>query len=121
MSSGEEGSRAIVAALLANLGIALSKFAAFLVTGSSSMLSESVHSLADTGNQVLLLFGRRQSRRQADEEHPFGYGQDRYFYAFVVAEVLFSLGSLFEADSPRIRSALHDSTIEARRQLIELS
>jgi cation diffusion facilitator family transporter len=95
VSSGEEGSRAIVAALLANLGIALSKFAAFLVTGSSSMLSESVHSLADTGNQVLLLFGRRQSRRQADEEHPFGYGQDRYFYAFVVAVVLFSLGSLF--------------------------
>lgn len=96
MSAGEEGSnKAIIAALAANLGIAISKFVAFLITGSSSMLAESVHSVADTGNQGLLLLGRVRARRPADEEHPFGHSQDRYFYAFVVALVLFSLGSLF--------------------------
>ncbi len=94
MSAGG-GTRAIVAALLANLGIAISKFVAFLVTGSSSLLAESVHSVADTGNQGLLLLGGRRAQRVADVEHPFGYGRDRYFYAFVVALVLFSLGSLF--------------------------
>ena len=85
----------MLAALLANLGIAVSKFVGFLVTGSTSMLAESVHSVADTGNQGLLLFGRRQAGRPADAAHPFGHGRDRYFYAFVVALVLFSLGSLF--------------------------
>jgi len=95
MSSGEEGGKAIIAALFANLGIAISKFVAFLITGSSSMLAESVHSVADTGNQGLLLLGRRRSRREPDEDHPFGHGRDRYFYAFVVALVLFSIGSLF--------------------------
>ncbi len=96
MSAGEEGgNKAIVAALSANLGIAISKFVAFLVTGSSSMLAESVHSVADTGNQGLLLLGRSRAKRPPDEEHPFGYSRDRYFYAFVVALVLFSLGSLF--------------------------
>jgi cation diffusion facilitator family transporter len=89
------GVRAIVAALLANLGIAIAKFAAYLVTGSASMLAESVHSLADTGNQALLLLGGRTASRAATPEHPFGYGRDRYFYAFVVSLVLFSLGSLF--------------------------
>lgn len=92
---GEEGGAAIIAALLANLGIAAAKFVAFVFTGSSSLLAEAVHSLADTGNQGLLLFGRRRAERPADERHPFGYGADRYFYAFVVALVLFTLGSLF--------------------------
>src|SRR4051812_4558454 len=87
--------RAIIAALLANLAIAISKFVAFAVTGASSMLAEAIHSVADTGNQALLMFGGRQAQRQPDERHPFGYGRDRYFYAFVVALVLFSLGSLF--------------------------
>jgi len=86
---------AIVAAFLANLGIAVLKFVAFAVTNSSSMLSESIHSLADTGNQGLLLLGRARARRPADQQHPFGYGSMRYFYAFVVAFVLFSLGGVF--------------------------
>jgi len=90
-----ESRRAIVAAFLANLGIAVIKFAAFLITNSSSMLSESIHSLADTGNQGLLLLGRKRASRPADEQHPFGYGSVRYFYAFVVAFVLFSLGGVF--------------------------
>jgi cation diffusion facilitator family transporter len=91
-----EGSRrAIFAALLANLGIALSKLVAFLFTGAASMLAETVHSLADTGNQALLILGTRRASRPATEAHPFGYGRERYFWAFVVALVLFSLGSLF--------------------------
>jgi cation diffusion facilitator family transporter len=90
-----ESKRAIVAAFLANLGIAVIKFVAFVVTHSSSMLSESIHSLADTGNQGLLLLGRARSQRPADDQHPFGYGTVRYFYAFVVAFVLFSLGGVF--------------------------
>jgi cation diffusion facilitator family transporter len=87
--------RAIIAALLANLGIAISKFVGFLITSSSSMLAESIHSVADTGNQALLLLGGRKARRDPTEDHPFGYGRERYFWAFVVALVLFSLGSLF--------------------------
>jgi len=93
--SASGGTRAIVAALAANLGIAVAKFVGFLITGSSSMLAESAHSVADSGNQGLLLLGGRRARREATQEHPFGYGRDRYFYAFVVALVLFSLGSLF--------------------------
>jgi cation diffusion facilitator family transporter len=89
------GGKAIVAALAANLAIAAAKLVGFAVTGSSSMLAEAVHSFADSGNQVLLLVGGRRASRDADERHPFGYGRDRYFYAFVVALVLFSLGSLF--------------------------
>lgn len=87
--------RAILAALLANAGIAVAKFIGFLITGSSSMLAESVHSVADTSNQGLLLFGQRQARKDADALHPFGYGRSRYFYSFVVALVLFTLGSVF--------------------------
>ncbi|MDT5266656.1 MAG: hypothetical protein QOI90_3282 [Mycobacterium sp.] len=87
--------RAIVAALLANAGIAVAKFVGFIITGSSSMLAESVHSVADTSNQGLLLFGQRQARKEADDLHPFGYGRSRYFYSFVVALVLFTLGSVF--------------------------
>jgi cation diffusion facilitator family transporter len=89
------GTRAIVAALLANLGIAITKFVAFLLTASSSMLAESVHSVADSGNQALLLLGGRRARRRATAEHPFGFGRERYIYAFIVSIVLFSLGGLF--------------------------
>lgn len=89
------GARAIVAALLANAGIALAKFIGYLITGSSSMLAEAVHSVADTSNQGLLLLGGRTARRAATPEHPFGYGRDRYFYSFVVALLLFTLGSVF--------------------------
>jgi cation diffusion facilitator family transporter len=90
-----EGGKAIVAALGANLAIATAKVVGFVITGSSSMLAEAVHSFADSGNQVLLLVGGKRARRDADERHPFGYGRERYFYSFVVALVLFSLGSLF--------------------------
>ncbi len=93
--SAEGSGRAIVAALLANLGIALTKFVAFVITSSSSMLAESIHSLADTGNQALLLLGRKGARKPADEAHPFGYGRVRYVYAFLVAVVLFTVGGLF--------------------------
>ncbi len=87
--------RTIIAAFLANLGIALSKFIVFLITGAASMLAEAIHSLADTGNQGLLMLGGKGSQKPADEEHPFGYGTLRYFWAFVVALVLFSVGGLF--------------------------
>jgi len=89
------GTRAIVAALIANAGIAVAKLIGYLITGSSSMLAESVHSLADTSNQGLLLLGGKRAKRAATSEHPFGYGRDRYFYSFVVALLLFSLGSVF--------------------------
>jgi cation diffusion facilitator family transporter len=92
----EGGSRkAIIAAFLANLGIAIAKFIAFLITASAGMLAESVHSLADTGNQGLLLLGGKKAARKATPTHPFGYGRERYFWAFVVALVLFSLGGAF--------------------------
>jgi len=93
--SASGGNRAIVAALAANLGIAVTKFVAYLLTGSSSMLAESIHSVADSGNQGLLLVGGRRSRRAATPEHPFGYGRERYIYAFIVSIVLFSVGGLF--------------------------
>jgi cation diffusion facilitator family transporter len=87
--------RAVVAALAANLGIAATKFVAFAITGSASMLAESVHSVADSANQVLLLVGRTRSRRAETQEHPFGFGAERYVYAFIVAVVLFVVGSIF--------------------------
>jgi cation diffusion facilitator family transporter len=87
--------KAIIAALLANAGIAVAKFIGYLITGSSSMLAESVHSVADTSNQGLLLFGQQRARKEADRLHPFGYGRSRFFYSFVVALVLFTLGSVF--------------------------
>lgn len=89
------GRKAVIAAMLANLGIAVTKFLAWLLTGASSMLAESIHSVADTSNQGLLLLGGRLARRKATPEHPFGYGRVRYLYAFVVAIVLFSVGGLF--------------------------
>jgi len=92
----QEGSRkAIIAAFFANAGIAVAKFVGFLLTGASSMLAESVHSFADSSNQGLLLLGGKRARRNADAAHPFGYGRERYFWSFVVALVIFSLGSLF--------------------------
>ncbi len=93
--STEGGTRAIMAALAANLGIAATKFVAFLLTRSSSMLAESIHSLADSGNQLLLLIGGKRAARAADEEHPFGYGRQRYVYAFIVSIVLFTVGGMF--------------------------
>lgn len=91
-----EGSRrAVLAALLANLGIAIAKFVAYGFTGASSMLAEAVHSVADTGNQALLLLGSARARRAPTPSHPFGYGRERYFWSFVVALVLFTLGALF--------------------------
>jgi cation diffusion facilitator family transporter len=94
MASGG-GTKAIVAALAANIGIAITKFIAWALTQSSSMLAESIHSVADASNQVLLLVGGKRARRAATPEHPFGYGRERYVYAFVVAIVLFSVGGLF--------------------------
>ena len=92
----QEGSRkAIIAAFLANLGIAISKFAGFIITGSASLLAEAIHSVADTGNQALLFLGGARAKRAATPEHPFGYGRERYFWAFVVAVVLFTVGGAF--------------------------
>jgi cation diffusion facilitator family transporter len=93
--STEGSRRAIIAAFLANLGIAIAKFVGFAFTGAASMLAEAVHSVADTGNQGLLILGAKRARRAPTEDHPFGYGRERYFWAFVVALVLFTLGSLF--------------------------
>ncbi|MFE2377862.1 cation diffusion facilitator family transporter [Streptomyces sp. NPDC059398] len=93
--SASGGTKAIVAALGANLSIAAAKFVAFLFSGSSSMLAESVHSLADSGNQGLLLLGGKKAQREATPQHPFGYGRERYIYAFLVSIVLFSVGGMF--------------------------
>ena len=95
--STEGGTKAVLAALGANTGIAISKFAAFGVTGSTSMLSEAIHSCADSLNQVLLLVGSRRARRQASEQHQFGYGRIRFVYGFVVAVVLFMVGGVYSA------------------------
>jgi cation diffusion facilitator family transporter len=89
------GTKAILAALGANAGIAVAKFVGFALTGSSSMLAEAVHSVADTSNQGLLLLGQKTSQRKATKEHPFGFGRDRYFYSFIVALMLFTLGAAF--------------------------
>ncbi|NEW40387.1 cation diffusion facilitator family transporter [Nocardia cyriacigeorgica] len=94
MSAGG-GKKAIIAALTANAGIAAAKFVGAAITGSASMLAEGVHSVADTANQGLLLFGQRRAEKEATELHPFGYGRNRYFYSFVVALVLFTLGSVY--------------------------
>lgn len=93
--SASGGSKAIIAAFLANMGIAITKFIAWAFSGSSSMLAEGVHSVADSCNQLLLLLGGRRAKQRADRQHPFGYGRVRYVYAFVVAIVLFSVGGVF--------------------------
>lgn len=93
--ASHEGKGAIFASLAANLGIAASKFVAFLITGASSMLAESIHSLADSSNQVLLLIGGKRAKKEATKTHPFGYGRAHFLYAFIVSIVLFTLGGLF--------------------------
>jgi cation diffusion facilitator family transporter len=93
--SASGGTTAIIAALVANVGIALVKLLAWAVSGATSMLAEAVHSLADSGNQLLLLIGGRASRKRADSKHPFGYGRERFVYAFVVSIILFSVGGVF--------------------------
>ncbi|MGW7492268.1 cation diffusion facilitator family transporter [Streptomyces sp. NPDC054786] len=93
--SASGGTKAIVAALGANLAIAAAKFVAFAFSGSSSMLAEGVHSIADSGNQGLLLLGGKKAKRAATAEHPFGYGRERYIYGFLVSIVLFTIGGVF--------------------------
>jgi cation diffusion facilitator family transporter len=93
--SASGGGKAIIAAFLANMGIAIAKFVAWFLSGSASMLAEAIHSVADSGNQLLLMLGGRQAKKRADREHPFGYGRERYVYAFVVSIILFSVGGLF--------------------------
>jgi cation diffusion facilitator family transporter len=93
--SAEGSPRAVIAALLANVGIAITKLVAWLLTGASSMLAEAIHSVADSGNQALLLVGSRRAKREPTEAHPFGFGRERYIYAFIVSIVLFSVGGLF--------------------------
>ncbi len=93
--SASGGNKAIIAAFSANMGIAIAKFIAWAITGYASMLAEAIHSVADSGNQLLLLLGGRKAKKAADQEHPFGYGRERYVYAFVVSIILFSVGGLF--------------------------
>src|SRR3954453_9204267 len=109
---GHGSTRAIIAALLANIGIAIAKFIVFLITGASSMLAEAIHSVADSGNQVLLLIGGRQAKREATPRHQFGFGRDRYIYGFLVAIVLFSVGGLF-AIYEGVHKLLHPGLVEA--------
>jgi cation diffusion facilitator family transporter len=109
----QEGSRrAVLAALLANLGIAAAKFVAFAVTGATALLAEAIHSVADSGNEFLLAVGGRRAEREPTTEHPFGFGRERYFFAFVVALVLFSLGSLF-AIYEGVDKLAHPSQVES--------
>jgi cation diffusion facilitator family transporter len=109
----QEGSRkAIIAAFFANMGIAVAKFVGFLLTGSAGLLAEAGHSVADTGNQGLLMFGSKRGKRPADAAHPFGYGPERYFWSFVVALVLFSMGGLF-ALYEGIQKVSHPHEIES--------
>src|SRR6195952_3956772 len=93
--SAEGGTKAVVPALRGNLAIAIVKFTAWALTGASSMLAEAIHSVADSGNQVLLLVGGRRAKKGVTAEHPFGYGRERYIFGFIVAVVLFSVGGLF--------------------------
>jgi cation diffusion facilitator family transporter len=110
--SSEGSTKAVVAALLANAGIAVAKFAGFAITGSSSLLAEGVHSVADTTNQGLLLLGKKTSQRRATEEHQFGFGRERYFWSFIVALLLFSLGAVF-ASFEGIEKIIEPHQVEA--------
>ncbi|MGZ5407013.1 MAG: cation diffusion facilitator family transporter [Aeromicrobium sp.] len=122
--SAEGGNKAVIAALLANTGIAITKFAAFALTGFASMLAEAIHSVADAGNQGLLLVGSKRSKREATEEHPFGFGRERYVYAFVVSIVLFSVGGLFALYEAYHKwheiHAGHSSGLDGRWRLVPL-
>jgi cation diffusion facilitator family transporter len=109
--SAPGGGKAIIAALLANLGIALAKLIAWFFSGSASMLAEAIHSVADCGNQLLLLLGGKRARRQADRTHPFGYGRERYVYAFVVSIILFTVGGVFSL-SEGIDKLIHPHELE---------
>lgn len=109
--STEGSNKAIIAALLANLGIAIAKFIAWAFSGSASMLAEGVHSIADTGNQLLLLRGGTVAKQKADQQHPFGYGRERYVYAFVVAIILFSVGGVFSIYEG-VDKLIHPHTLE---------
>lgn len=106
------GTKAVLAALFANLAIAIAKFVGFAVTRSASMLAEGVHSCADTGNQALLLLGGRLSKRDPTPRHPFGYGRERYFWSFVVSIILFTLGALF-AINEGIEKVRHPHELES--------
>jgi cation diffusion facilitator family transporter len=110
--SASGGSKAIIAAFLANMGIAVAKFIAWALSGSASMLAEAIHSVADSCNQLLLLLGGRRAKRAADAEHPFGYGRERYVYAFIVSIVLFSVGGLF-AITEGIEKLRHPHELDA--------
>src|ERR1700759_4370050 len=93
MSAAPENNRTLIIALAANMGIAISKFVAAMITGASAMLTEGVHSVVDSTNQLLLIWGRRQSKKPPDCDHPFGYGRELYFWSFVVAVLVFALGA----------------------------
>ena len=112
MSEHGHGNKAVLAALAANLGIAVMKVVGFVITGSGAMLAEAVHSFADSGNQGLLLLGARKSRRSPDELRPFGYGRERFFWAFVVAVVLFVVGAIVSI-LDGIEKLLHPHEIES--------
>ncbi|MGN6219147.1 MAG: cation diffusion facilitator family transporter [Microbacterium sp.] len=111
--SASGGGKAILAAFLANMGIALAKFIAWFLSGSASMLAEAIHSVADSGNQLLLMLGGRKAKKQADREHPFGYGRERYVYAFVVSIILFSVGGLF-AIYEGVEKILHPHALDEK-------
>lgn len=117
--STEGSTKAVVAALLANTGIAVLKFIAWALTGSASMLAEAIHSVADSGNQGLLLLGGSRAKRAATAEHPFGFGRERYIYSFLVAIVLFSVGGLFALYEAyhkirEVSSGHHDELLTSR-------
>ena len=111
------GKKTILAALIANLGIAIAKFIGFAVTKSSTMLAEGIHSSADSANQLLLLLGTQRAKREPSSKHPFGYGRERYFWSFVVALILFSLGSLF-AIYEGIEKIRHPHTLDKANRAI---
>jgi len=108
MSHNDTSTKSIMFALLANLGIAITKTVAAAITGSGAMLAESIHSYADCGNQGLLFFGLKASAREPDSEHPLGYGKEIYFWSFVVAMVLFSMGGLFSIYEGIHKLSLHE-------------
>lgn len=115
--SAPGGNKAVLAAFAANIGVALAKLIAFSLTGAASMLAEAIHSLADSGNQGLLLLGGRKAQRPPDERHPFGHARERYFWAFVVALVLFSVGGLF-ALYEGVQKLLHPHELESAKVAI---